>query len=312
MVLAGNTAYPVFLRFIIWVIYKWSPVGSHRRASLHFLLDHPRRCFIYLFPSRQTWLLVIVLVFVNVTDWFFFLILDIGTPVVEVIPVGTRILLGAVQAVSVRLAGFQTLPIGLLAPAVKVLYMVMMYISAYPVAMSVRSTNVYEDQSLGVFASKIDPDAAEEDMTESRVAIWGRYLGRHVRSQLSHDMWWLAFALFLLSIIERSKLNDEENLVWFNLFALMFELVSGYATVGLSLGIPTANYSFSGAFHTFSKLIICAVMIRGRHRGLPVALDRAVLLPRELSIRVSTKAKELKLREVEEKEYNEAYAHGEQ
>jgi Cation transport protein len=29
------------------------------------------------------------------------------------------------------------------------------------------------------------------------------------------------------------------------------------------------------------KLILCAVMLRGRHRGLPVAIDRAVLLPRE-------------------------------
>ena len=30
-----------------------------------------------------------------------------------------------------------------------------------------------------------------------------------------------------------------------------------------------------------SKLILCAVMLRGRHRGLPVAIDRAVLLPGE-------------------------------
>lgn len=46
-----------------------------------------------------------------------------------------------------------------------------------------------------------------------------------------------------------------------------------------------ANYSFSGALHTLSKLILCAVMIRGRHRGLPVALDRAVLLPHEFEKR---------------------------
>ena len=42
-----------------------------------------------------------------------------------------------------------------------------------------------------------------------------------------------------------------------------------------------ANYSLSGAFTTVSKLIVCAVMIRGRHRGLPVAIDRAVMFPRE-------------------------------
>lgn len=77
----------------------------------------------------------------------------------------------------------------------------------------------------------------------------------------------------------------------------VFEVVSAYGTVGLSLGIPTvgphntldfrvslirrfqANYSLCGAFHPLSKLIICLVMLRGRHRGLPVAIDRAVMLP---------------------------------
>lgn len=42
-----------------------------------------------------------------------------------------------------------------------------------------------------------------------------------------------------------------------------------------------ANFSFSGAFTPLSKLIVCVVMLRGRHRGLPVAIDRAVLLPSE-------------------------------
>lgn len=42
------------------------------------------------------------------------------------------------------------------------------------------------------------------------------------------------------------------------------------------------NTSLSGVLSTLSKLIICAVMIRGRHRGLPIAIDRAVLLPSDL------------------------------
>ena len=42
-----------------------------------------------------------------------------------------------------------------------------------------------------------------------------------------------------------------------------------------------ANFSFSGAFTPTSKLIVCLVMLRGRHRGLPNAIDRAVMLPNE-------------------------------
>jgi len=49
--------------------------------------------------------------------------------------------------------------------------------------------------------------------------------------------------------------------------------------VGLSLGHPTVMTSLCGQFATFSKAVICAMMIRGRHRGLPYAVDRAVILP---------------------------------
>ncbi|MCP6031616.1 hypothetical protein NL371_26340, partial [Klebsiella pneumoniae] len=92
-----------------------------------FLLDHPRRCFIYLFPSYQTWFLVLVLFTLNLTDWVFFLILDIGNAAVDAIPVGTRMIDGLLQAFAVRAAGFAIVTISALAPAVKVLYVIMMY-----------------------------------------------------------------------------------------------------------------------------------------------------------------------------------------
>lgn len=59
----------------------------------------------------------------------------------------------------------------------------------------------------------------------------------------------------------------------------MFETISAYGTVGLSLGVPYDDYSFSGAWHVLSKLVLLTVMLRGRHRILPMAVDRAVLLP---------------------------------
>ncbi|TFY66085.1 hypothetical protein EVG20_g5004 [Dentipellis fragilis] len=307
--LAGNTAFHgclSSLRFLIWIIYKCTPRNSRLKETLHFLLDHPRRCFIYLFPSRQTWFLLIVLLSLNLTDWIFFLLLDIGNPIVEAIPVGLRILLGALQAVAVRLAGYQSLPIAALAPAVKVLYVVMMYVSAYPLAMSIRATNVYEEKSLGVFNSE---EQSEEDIENeadyaglhSRVSIMGRYLRRHIRRQLAHDLWWLAFALFLMCIVERGNLDNLAFSTWFNIFSIIFEMVSAYSTVGLSLGIPTENYSFAGAMHTLSKLILIAVMLRGRHRGLPVALDRAILLPTEFLQRATQKAQQMKREHIEKR-----------
>lgn len=66
---------------------------------------------------------------------------------------------------------------------------------------------------------------------------------------------------------------------------MIFEVVSAYGPVGLSTGLPNEAYSLSGGVHTISEVLICAVMIGGRHRELPVAIDKAVLLSSEISDR---------------------------
>ena len=63
------------------------------------------------------------------------------------------------------------------------------------------------------------------------------------------------------------------------LWPIAFELASAYGTVGLTLGYPGSALSLSGLFSTFSKLIVMVVMLAGRHRGLPAAIDPAVHLP---------------------------------
>ncbi len=65
------------------------------------------------------------------------------------------------------------------------------------------------------------------------------------------------------------------------MFAVLFEIVSAYGTVGLSLGYTNINASLCSQFTVVGKLVIIAMMIRGRHRGLPYGLDRAILLPSE-------------------------------
>ncbi|KAG2132282.1 cation transport protein-domain-containing protein [Suillus bovinus] len=276
-ILAGNTAFVSATALKSWIITKLVTKDSRLDETLHFLLDHPRRCFVYLFPSYQTWFLLTILLMMNLTDWFCFLVLDIGNPDIDSIPLGTRVVAGLYQAIAVRAAGFGIVPLARIAPAVKVIYVIMMYVSVC----NVRSTNVYEEQSLGIYK---DDDSEVENAfstTGPRMTVWSRYLAMHARRQLAFDMWWLCLALVLVCIIERGNLENTEIQGWFNIFTIIFELVSAYGTVGLSLGIPTENYSFSGAWKPLSKLIICLVMLRGRHRGLPEAIDRAIMLPSE-------------------------------
>jgi hypothetical protein len=187
------------------------------------------------------------------------------------LPLHTRFLDGWFQAVSTRTAGFAVVNLSLLHPGIQVSYLIMMYISVLPIAMSVRNTNVYEERSLGIYNT---PSEEIEDEGETS------YVGAHLRRQLSFDLWFIFAGLFIISIAEGSRIQDVAE-PDFSMFNVLFEIVSAYGTVGLSLGYPTINASFSGEFNVVAKLVIIAMQIRGRHRGLPYELDRAILLPSE-------------------------------
>lgn len=122
-----------------------------------------------------------------------------------------------------------------------------------------------------------DSDTMSASSLASAVPGAPDLMSHHVRSQLSHDVWWIAFAFFLIAIIETSHTLADPAA--FSLFNILFEIVSAYANNGVSMGLPTASYSFSGGWHPGSKFVLVLVMPRGRHRDLPVALDRAVKLP---------------------------------
>ena len=170
-----------------------------------------------------------------------------------------------------RTAGFSVFRLLKLHPAMQVSFLVMMYISVFPTAISMRRTNVYEEKSLGIYID--DTDEHTEGKTASLTAT-------HLRQQLGFDLWYIFFGLFLIALIEGDRLLNQEE-PFFNMFSVLFEVVSAYGTVGLSLGYPDTATSFSAQFQPLSKLVIIAMQIRGRHRALPYQLDRAVLLPSE-------------------------------
>ncbi|KAL8859198.1 MAG: hypothetical protein Q9178_004301 [Gyalolechia marmorata] len=319
LVLAGNTCYPIFLRLILWAIWSLlrfvpaTPKIIDYRVTLRFLLDHPRRCYTNLFQSRHTWWLLASLICLNAIDWIAFEVLNIGNgAILKNLSPATRVIDGLFQAVAVRSGGFYVVTIVNLRIGLLVLYVIMMYISVYPVVITMRSSNVYEERSLGIY-DELVPDAStdfsDDTLTKPatpgskkealisglkrRVTVStqnpnskpapsetrGYFVRQQLRGQLAHDLWLIVLAMLFITIIETSSF--ERDPVTYSAFNIIFEVISAYGTVGLSIGLPTAAYSFSGNWHIASKLILCAVMFRGRHRGLPVAIDRAVLLPGE-------------------------------
>ena len=246
------------------------------------------------------------------------------------------------------------MPISEIAIAVQFLYVIMMYISVYPVVIAMRHSNIYEERSLGIYHDDTRSSDAEDTFDEETAysasandvshtmsarrpnavrrlsqtipagdigraikrtfTTWQgvgaspknrrdhpqrkspfsqvhgsqhsdashyriNFVRQQVHGQLAHDIWWLVLAVLIITAIETDHFRADP--VTFSVFNIIFEVVSAYGTVGISVGVPTAAYSFAGAWKTGSKLVLCLVMLRGRHRGLPVALDHAVRLPGE-------------------------------
>lgn len=105
MILAGNTAYPIMLRFIFWSMAKVLSFTTHEqsyrdfKATLQLILRYPRRVYTNMFPARQTWWLLFMVCLLNMVDWVGFEILNLGNPNIEAIPLGPRIIDGLFQAI---------------------------------------------------------------------------------------------------------------------------------------------------------------------------------------------------------------------
>jgi Trk-type K+ transport system membrane component len=273
----------------MWRLLPGTEYWKDWKETLRFVLDHPRRIYTNLFPTRQNWWLVLSLVGLNGIDWAAFELLNIGNSATESVPTGARVLDGLFQALAVRSGGFYVVPISSLRIGVQTLYVGMMYLNVYPVVITMRNSNVYEERSLGIYASDgtVDIGHGETFLHKIKRRLTGQepdqsrayFIRQQLKGQLAHDIFWLSFAIFLIVCIEVS--NFERDPITYSVFNVIFEVVSGYGCVGITTGLPNEAYSFSGGWHTMSKLILCTVMLRGRHRGLPVAIDRAVLLPGE-------------------------------
>ncbi|XXH05447.1 isoleucine-tRNA ligase [Hypoxylon texense] len=393
--LAGPAAFPVFMRFIIWSMSSLLSLFSKNKEytdwkeDFDFILKFPRRVYTSLFPARDTWTFIATFGGFVIADWVLILILSIGNPTMEAIPLGQRIFDALFQGFSIPSGGYAIVSPSAIYFDVQVLWLVVYYTAAYPHIITMRRTNVYEERSLGIYegdqaepeqlhsasSSVFDVDAAivpgQSSSSSSppsglprpattaaaaadknwdavsrapttasvrKLSAIGRrgtaFVGRQIqnrmtafqgvgvassaaggprplrravtmdfaratsvhslhdhvpttgppslvsqqmRGQLSHDVWWIALTLFLITLIETShSLADPAT---YSVFTILFEIVSGYTNIGISIGLPDRSCSFSGGLYTGSKVVMIFVMLRGRHRGLPVALDRAVRLP---------------------------------
>ncbi|KAG6001524.1 hypothetical protein E4U21_004115 [Claviceps maximensis] len=296
MILAGNTAFPLLLRLMLCVMLRVlnalpEPAAGLRvstaKCTVEYILKYPRRLHPSLFSTRHTWWLACVVVLLNGAGWAAFELLNAGNPAIDAIPPGARHLDGLFQTIAVRAGGFYVVPIAHLHIGLLILYVFMMYIPAYPVLINTRESYVQEEKS-SLGSSPQDAPSSHIAGSTSRdfapnlleVESLSSFISQQIKGLLAHDTSLLAVAVFLITTIEASNFSGDP--VSYSVFNIMFEVVSAYGCVGLSVGLPNRNSSFSGGWHSSSKLVLCLVMIKGRHRGLPAPTDHVVRLSGEI------------------------------
>jgi Trk-type K+ transport system membrane component len=256
LILAGNVAYPIFLYALVHVLWRRAarrePEGE-RAVIFRFLVEHPRECTVMLFPLKSTLWLLSICVGLIAVELAFFAGFDWNSTALETLSPATKLTVGWFQSVSTRTAGFNVVDLSQLHNTMLILYIGMMYLASFPIAISVRRTN-------SVLAS---PDA--EQFTSAKY---------QASRLLQQDVFWLFGPWLLISIFEGASLNDSKT--DFTPFRTLFEVASAIGTVGLSMGYPGKVTSFAGALSSPSKLVLCAVMLYGRHRGLPDSIDEAL------------------------------------
>ncbi|CAF4641428.1 unnamed protein product, partial [Rotaria sp. Silwood2] len=95
---------------------------------------------------------------------------------------------------------------------------------------------------------------------------FARALIKHTFSFVILTRTWLFFFIFLICAIENSRMAPVDPNI--TVFKVIFEIISAFGTVGLTLGYPNIASSFSTVLSSTSKIILIITMIMGRHRGL--------------------------------------------
>jgi trk system potassium uptake protein TrkH len=173
---------------------------------------------------------------------------------------GEKLLASWFQAVTPRTAGFNTLSIGDMTVPALFLTIVLMFIGASPggTGGGVKTTN------FGVMVTAIWSTIRNRaDVTVFHRRIVPEVIARAFAISL--------IAFLAVNVVALALLIAEGS----NLLSTLYETVSAFGTVGLSMGVPGSVLSLSGFFGTGGKLLIMLMMFMGRVGPLTMVLALA-------------------------------------
>lgn len=134
----------------------------------------------------------------NSIDIILIIVLDLENPAINNLAPGPRVLAAIFQAASSRHTGTSTFNLADISPAVQFSLVVMIYIAIFPIAISIRASNIYKERTLGVYTT--DGNIDEHN---------GRsYIVNHIQNQLTFDLWYIFLGSFCICVAEAGKIAD--------------------------------------------------------------------------------------------------------
>lgn len=256
MTICGLNLWPVNLRFLLWIESKL--LRGENKEAVRLLLREPRHFYYLLFSFRDTVRLLGAFLTITTIEYLIFFV-EWNSEDVYANPgysSGKKLMINFVQVIWVRNCGMNNVNIGNLEMGHLALLSVTMYVSSFPLIVTVRSTR---RQNQPHHHSSMESIA---------------------RRLLSRELVWLCSSAILISLIEIGRKSIDPTFISNPYLAVVFEIASAFGTVGLSVGVPGKNYSYSGILYAVSRFIILLIMFCGRHRGLPESIDPAVAIIR--------------------------------
>ncbi|KAL3745842.1 hypothetical protein ACJRO7_014876 [Eucalyptus globulus] len=249
-VLLGNTLFPSTLRFTLWLIER-----SSKKAEIKYLLSRTGEVgYKHLLPSLHSSLLVVtVLGFIGV-QFIMFCSMQWDSELLNGLSSYEKIVGVLFQCVNTRHTGETIVDLSKVAPAILVVFVVLMYLPPYTSFLPAKSGERLQGNS-----KRIEPKKSYKQLLEN-----------FKFSQLSY----LAIFIVMVCITERKQMKDDP--LNFNALNIVVEVISAYGNVGFTTGYSCERqlrpidgcedrwYGFSGKWSDQGKIILIVVMIFGR------------------------------------------------
>ncbi len=261
-IIMGGLGYAVLIRLWLWIRVQLG--GKNGRVSK--LIEQLE---VVQASRLQTWICLQGTIFLLKIGTVVPLLLDWGNPVYADFGVADRIMIAFFHSVSARTAGFNTVDLGTWSAGALLVYIVLMFIGTCP-----------QGTGGGIKITTMR-------LLMAYVGNWFRSPYHHVVIRKSGEDWLVhrdtmtaAIRLFFSSLLvlwggaflivlfERQYLQTPDST--FNYLKIVFEVVSGFGTVGLSMGFDGAATSFAGILSDDSKIVLALEMLIGRLGPLTV------------------------------------------